>query len=115
MQFACFSSLIANMATILINFQRKFALVRSFQHFAIKFLNHKKFLARSKGASRSFLSWQKKCDVVLLQLLSAIARNNLARKNNVTDFARLYVHTRAKMTSYVKRVFRSVVPLKRTC
>ena len=36
-----FSSLIANMATILINFQQKFALVRSFQHFAIKFLTKK--------------------------------------------------------------------------
>ena len=35
--------LIANMATILINFQQKFALVRSFQHFAIKFLNQKDF------------------------------------------------------------------------
>ena len=38
-----FSSLTANMATILINFQQKFALVRSFQHFAIKFLNQKDF------------------------------------------------------------------------
>ena len=44
------SYLIANMATILINFQRKFALVRSFKHFAIKFLNQKRFLARLKGA-----------------------------------------------------------------
>ena len=52
-----FSSLIAHMATILINFQQKFALVRSFQ-----------------------------------ELLSAIARSNLARKNDVTDFARLYIH-----------------------
>ena len=43
-----FSSLIANMATILIHFQQKFTLVRSFQHFAIKFLNHKRFLARFK-------------------------------------------------------------------
>ena len=38
-----FSCLIANMATILINFQQKFALVRSFQHFAIKFLNQTEF------------------------------------------------------------------------
>ena len=30
-----FSSLIANMATILIDFQQKFALIRSFQHFGI--------------------------------------------------------------------------------
>ena len=37
------SSLIANMATILINFQQKFVLVRSFQHFAIEFLNEKNF------------------------------------------------------------------------
>ena len=41
MQFAFFGSLIANMATILINFQQKFALVRSFQHFAITFPNQK--------------------------------------------------------------------------
>ena len=36
----CFllSSLIANMETILSNLQQKFALVKSFQHFAIKFL-----------------------------------------------------------------------------
>ena len=38
-----FSSLIANMATILTYFQQKFALVSSFQHFAIKFLNQKNF------------------------------------------------------------------------
>ena len=43
-------------------------------------------------ASRSSLSWQEKCDVFLLELLSAIARSNLARKNDVTDFARLYIH-----------------------
>ena len=36
------SSLIANMATILSNFQQKFALGRSFQHFAIEFLGTKK-------------------------------------------------------------------------
>ena len=41
----CFhlSSLIANMATILINVQQKFALVRSFRPFAIKFFNQKDF------------------------------------------------------------------------
>ena len=38
-----FSSLIANMATISIIFQQKFALVKSFLHFAIKFLNQKDF------------------------------------------------------------------------
>ena len=37
------SSVIANIATILISFQQKFALIRSFQHFAIKFLNQKDF------------------------------------------------------------------------
>ena len=31
------------MVTILINFQQKIALIRSFQHFAIKFLNQKDF------------------------------------------------------------------------
>ena len=36
------SSLIANMATILSNLQQKFALGRSFQHFAIEFLGTKK-------------------------------------------------------------------------
>ena len=36
------SSPIANMATILSNFQQKFALGRSFQHFAIEFLGTKK-------------------------------------------------------------------------
>ena len=43
MQIAFFSSLIANMVTILINFQQKFALIRSSQPFAIKFLNQKDF------------------------------------------------------------------------
>ena len=86
------------MATILINFQQKLALVRSFQHFAIKFLNQKDF--SDESASRSSLSWRGKCDVFLLELLSAIARSNLARKNDVTDFA-MALHTRAKMTSNV--------------
>ena len=39
-------SLIANMVTILINFQQNFALVKSFQNFAIKFLNQNTFLER---------------------------------------------------------------------
>ena len=38
-----FNSLIANMVTILINFHQKLALVRSFQHLAIKFLSQKNF------------------------------------------------------------------------
>ena len=37
------SSLEANMVTILINFRKKFASVRSFEHFAFKFLNQKDF------------------------------------------------------------------------
>ena len=51
----------------------------------------KRFLARLKSASRSSLSWRGKCDLFLLELLSAIAQSNLARKNDVTDFARLYI------------------------
>ena len=84
-----FSCLIASLATILINFQQKFALVRSFHHFAIKFVN---FLARLKSASRSSLSWREKCDAFLLELFFAIAQSNLARKNDVMNFARLYIH-----------------------
>ena len=60
-------SKVANMATVLINFQQKVALVRSFQHFAIKFLNQKRFLARSKSAPKSLLSWQGKCEFFLLE------------------------------------------------
>ena len=52
------SGLIANMATILINFQQKFALVRNLQHFVIKFFNQKRFLARLKSALRSLLNWR---------------------------------------------------------
>ena len=83
------SSLIANMVTILINFQQKFALVRSFQYFAIKFLNQKRFLVRVKSASKSLLSWQKKCDVFLLELYLAIDPSNLASENDVTEFSAL--------------------------
>ena len=86
-----FSSVIANMATIFLNFQQKFALVRRFQHFAIKVLNQKDFSCL-KSASRSSLIWGEKCEVFLLELLSAIARSNLARKNDVTDFARFHIH-----------------------
>ena len=81
------SSLIANMATILINFQRKFALVRSFQHFVIKFLNQKIFLTRLKHASKSLLSWQGKCDIFLLELYLAIDPSNLASENDVTQLS----------------------------
>ena len=80
------------MATILINFQQKFALVRSFQHFAIKFLNQKRFLARLKSALKSSLSWRKKCDVFLLELYLAIAPSNLASKNDVTELSELQMH-----------------------
>ena len=44
------------MATILSNFQQKFALVKSFQHFAIEFSTKKNFLVRLKNASKSSLS-----------------------------------------------------------
>ena len=57
------SSLIAIRATILIHFQQKFALVRSFQRFAIEFRNQKRFLTRLKNASKSSLSWRGKCVV----------------------------------------------------
>ena len=57
------SSLIANMATILIDFQQTFALVGSLQHIVIKFLNQKRFFARLKSASKFSLRWRGKCDV----------------------------------------------------
>ena len=63
-----FSSLIANMATILINFQQKTALVRILQHFAIKFLNQKNFSHAQKALQDPFY---------LLELLSAIAQSKL--------------------------------------
>ena len=37
MQFAIFFSLVANITTVLINFQQKFAFVRSFEHFVRSF------------------------------------------------------------------------------
>ena len=80
------------MATILINFQRKFALVRSFQHFAIKFLNQKRFLARLKSASKSSLSWRGKRDVFLLELYLAIDSSNLASKNGISELAEFQMH-----------------------
>ena len=84
------SSLIANMATILINFQQ--ILLRTFQHFAIKFLSQKLFLARLKSASKSLKSWQGKCDVFLLELYLAIDPSNFASKNDVTQLAEFQKH-----------------------
>ena len=57
------SKVIAHIATIFIHFQPKFALFISFQHFTIKFLNQKRFLARLKSASKSSLSWHENRDV----------------------------------------------------
>ena len=83
-------SLIANMETILRNFQQKFALV-SFQHFAIKLLT-KKCLVRLKSASKSSLSWRGKCDVFLLQLYITIDPKNLSSENDVMQLAELQIH-----------------------
>ena len=66
-------SLIANMATIVINFQQKFALVLQLEVFNIspfKFLNQKRFLARLKNASKSSSSWRGKCDVFFTRVIS---------------------------------------------
>ena len=84
------SSLIANIATILINFQQKLAL--SFQCFAITFLNQKKVLARLKNASKSSLSWQGKCDIFLILSYLAILSSNLASENDVTQLSELQMH-----------------------
>ena len=88
------SSLIANTATILINFQQKFALVRSFQHFAIKFLNQKRFFMRLNlnSASKLSLSWRGKCDVFVLELYLAIDASNLASENDVIELSELQMH-----------------------
>ena len=69
------SSLIANIATILINFQQQLASVRSFQHFTIKFLNQKRFFARLKSALKSLLSWREKCDFFYRFFTLVIPRN----------------------------------------
>ena len=85
-------SLIANMLTILINFQQKFALVRHFQQFAIKFLHQKRFLARLKSASKSLISWQGKCDVFFRELHLAIDPSNfIASENDVTELSELRI------------------------
>ena len=65
----------------------RFTVVTSFQHFAIKFLNQKRFLTRLKSASKSSLSWREKCDVFLLELCLAIDPSNLASKNDVTELS----------------------------
>ena len=80
------------MATISIYFQQKFALVISFQQFAIKFLNQKRFLASLKSASKSSLRWQENCDVFLLELYLAIDPSNLASKNYVTELSELQMN-----------------------
>ena len=67
------SSLIANLEIILSNFQQKFALVRSFQHFAIQF---------SKIG-------EGKRDVFYSSLYFAINPSNLASKNDVTELLEL--------------------------
>ena len=86
------------MATILINFQQKFALVRSLQYFAIKFLNQKRFLA-CFSASTSSLSWQEKCDVILHQLYLASDPINLASENDVTQLSQLKIHVQKRSTA----------------
>ena len=68
-RFLC-SSLIANTVIILINFQPKFALERRFQHIATKFLNQKRFLAHVKSFLKSSISWRKKYDAFILELIS---------------------------------------------
>ena len=82
------------MTTILINFQQKFALARSFQRFTIKFLNQKRFLACLKSASKFLLSWQGKCDPFLLELFLGLASDpsNSASENDVSQLADLQIH-----------------------
>ena len=87
-----FSCLIANMAKIMINFQQKFALVRSFLHLVITILNQKEFLARLKSASKIVLSWRGKCDVSLLEVYLAIDPSNLASENDVIELSELQMH-----------------------
>ena len=74
------SSLIAYMAMILVDFQQKFALVRSFQHFTIKIPTQKRFLARLKSASKSLLSWQGKCDVFFTRVVSRNRTKQLSKR-----------------------------------
>ena len=57
------------------------------------------------------LSWQKKCDVFLLELYLAIDPCNSASKNDVTRLAEL-TDALAKINSGLWRVFRLVAPLQ---
>ena len=102
------SSLIANMATILINFQQKFDLARSFQHLAINFLYQKIFLVRLKSASKSSLSWRGKCDVFLLELYLAINPNYSASKNDATQLSELQMHVQINLLPLESISFGSV-------
>ena len=94
------SSLIANMATILINFSQKFVLVGSFQHFVIEFLNQKRFLARLKSASKCSLSWRGKYDVLLLELYLANDPCNLAKENDITELSELQMHVQKQPLAF---------------
>ena len=75
MQIDFFSSLIANMETILSNCQQDFALVRSFQHFAIKFLPKKKSRTL-KEYFEIFVKLARKMWRFLLELYLAIDPSN---------------------------------------
>ena len=66
------------MATILSNFQQKFALGRSFQQFAIEFLRTKNITRTLEERFEIFVKLAKKCDVFLLKLYLAIDPSNLA-------------------------------------
>ena len=92
----CFlpSSLLANKANISINFQQKIALVKSFQHFAIKFLTTLKEYFKTKYSRtlkeyfKIFVKLARKCNVFLLELYLAIDPRNLASENDVTQLRR---------------------------
>ena len=84
---------IRNMLKILINFQQKFALVRSFQQFAIKFLNLKWFLAHLKKCFKIIVKLAKKLwRFFLLESHFAIDRSNLASENDVNQLSELQIH-----------------------
>ena len=63
-------SLKANLAMIFISFVQKCALVKTFQPFAVKFLNQKGFLVREKSASKFSSSWRGICDVFYSSYIS---------------------------------------------
>ena len=97
------SSIIANMlAAILINFQQKFVLVASFQHFAIKFLTKQDFFVHFKSALKSLLSCQRKCDVFLLELYLAIDPSNVASENNSTELSELHMQVQKQPLAFSK-------------